>query len=205
MERKNITTEQIILEAAEKVFLDKGYSGAKTTEIAKVAGVNHAMLHYYFRTKENLFNQVFEQKAGFFLDTFKDAFRLELPFTEKIKRSVEIHFDKIGENPKVPMFVLREIVANKEKRNFILNRIIPSASFVFEELEKVINEEIAKGNIAPVKAIDLLLNIAALNVLTHIAAQVYFDGDKGMNEEIRDFLEQRKQNNVAVILKSLQP
>jgi AcrR family transcriptional regulator len=205
MKAKNTAAEQNILEAAEKVFLDKGYAGAKTTEIAKRAGVNHAMLHYYFRTKENLFNQVFEQKAGLFLDTFRDAFRLDLPFTEKIKRSVEMHFDKIGENPKVPMFVLREIVASREKRDFIMHRIIPAAAAVFGELESVIHEETATGNIAPVKVIDLLLNIASLNVLTHIAAQVYFDGGRRSSRELRDFLEQRKQNNVAVILKSLQP
>jgi AcrR family transcriptional regulator len=204
MEIKNTNTEQAILDAAEKVFMDKGYSGAKTTEIAKVAGVNHAMLHYYFRTKENLFNRVFEKKAGFFLSAFKEAFQTDLPFFEKIKKCVETHFDKIGENPKAPMFILREIIANKEKRDFILNKLIPVASFVFEELEKLIREEIDKGTIRPVKSVDLLINIASLNVLTFIAAQVYFDFDNGMNDEARNFLAQRKKNNVEVILKSLQ-
>jgi AcrR family transcriptional regulator len=205
MEIENTNTEQIILEAAEKVFMDKGYAGAKMTEIAKVAGVNHAMLHYYFRTKENLFNQVFEKKAGFFLSAFKEAFQSDLPFLEKIKRSVEIHFDKIGENPKIPMFILREVVTNKEKRDFILKRIVPASAFVFVELERLIDEEIAKGAIPPIKPVDLILNIASLNVLTYIAAQVYFDLEKGMNEETRNFLAQRKQNNVEVILRSLKP
>jgi AcrR family transcriptional regulator len=202
---KQTNSEQAILEAAEQVFMDKGYSGAKMTDIAQIAGVNHAMLHYYFRTKENLFNRVFEEKAGFFLGALKNAFQLDLPFFEKIEKCVETHFDKIGENPKAPMFILREIVANKEKKDFILKRIIPAASFVFEELEKLIREETAKGTIAPVNPIDLLVNIASLNVLTFIAAQAYFDFDKGMNDEIRNFLAQRRKNNVTVILKSLQP
>ncbi|MDR1372127.1 MAG: TetR/AcrR family transcriptional regulator [Dysgonamonadaceae bacterium] len=205
MEIKNTNTEQTILAAAEKVFMDKGYSGTKTTEIAKEAGVNHAMLHYYFRTKENLFNRVFEKKAELFLSAFKDAFSSDLPFFEKIKKCVETHFDKIGENPKTPMFVLREVVVNKEKRDFILGKVIPAASFVLEELDKLIREEIAKGTITPIKPIDLLINIASLNVLTFIAAQVYFDFDKGMNDENRNFLLHRKKNNVDVILKSLQP
>ena len=57
------TREAAILKAAEEEFLTKGYAGARTTEIAKVAGVSHTMLHYYFRTKENLFNCVYEQKV----------------------------------------------------------------------------------------------------------------------------------------------
>ena len=58
-EKEDVNTEQAIMEAAEKEFLDKGYTLTKTTEIARIAGVNHAMLHYYFRTKDNLFEKVF--------------------------------------------------------------------------------------------------------------------------------------------------
>jgi AcrR family transcriptional regulator len=203
VELKSANTEQIILEAAERIFIDKGYIGAKTTEIAKEAGVNHAMLHYYFRTKENLFNKIFEKKASFFLGSFKEAFQSDLSFFEKIKLIVEEHFDRIGMNPKIPLFVLREMVSNKEKKDFILKKIIPAGLFVFEELEKIVDEEIAKGTVLSVKPLDLLLNIASLNVLSYMAAQVYFDFDKGMNSEICEFLARRKKNNVEVILKSL--
>ena len=110
IEAKN--TEQIILEAAEKLFLDKGYAATKTTEIAQEAGINHAMLHYYFRTKENLFNKIFENKVQYFLSSFTSAFNQDLPFLEKIKLSVENHFDFIGTNPKIPMFIMREGVCS---------------------------------------------------------------------------------------------
>jgi AcrR family transcriptional regulator len=205
MEIKNANTEQTILDAAEKVFMDKGYSGAKMVEIAKTAGVNHALLHYYFRTKENLFNRVFEKKAEVLLSSFKTSFETDLPFFEKIKKSVEMHFDFIGNNPKIPMFILREIVSNKEKRDFILEKIIPQGYLVFEKLDKLIGEEVAKGTIAPVRAIDLIMNIGALNVLSYVAAQVYFSFDAGTAGELHKFLEQRKKNNIEVILKSLQP
>lgn len=62
-EIKDRNTEQNILDAAEAIFLEKGYSGTTTTEIAKRAGVNHAMLHYYYRTKENLFEIIFEKQV----------------------------------------------------------------------------------------------------------------------------------------------
>ena len=144
METNNQNTEQIILEAATEVFLDKGFLGAKTTEIAQKADVNHALLHYYFRTKENLFNKVFENKAFDFLNVFKKTFDKNLSFLEKVEEIVGAHFDFIATDPKIPMFIIREVVANKEKRDFILKQIIPVGSSIFENMEKLISEEVAK-------------------------------------------------------------
>ena len=204
MELGNKNTEQIILEAAEKLFLDKGFAATKTTEIAQEAGVNHAMLHYYFRTKENLFNKIFENKTQYFLSSFSTAFSQELPFREKIKLSVETHFDFIGTNPKLPMFIMREIVSNKEKREYLLQffqqEIIPKVSTTLNKLTQTIKDEAEKGNIQPVDPIDLILNIASLNVFAYITGQVFFDADK---VGLKAYLEQRKKNNVEVILRSL--
>ncbi|MDR1984669.1 MAG: TetR/AcrR family transcriptional regulator [Prevotellaceae bacterium] len=205
MELKNANTEQLILDAAEKIFLDKGFSGAKTTDIANAAGVNHALLHYYFHTKENLFNKVFENKADLLLMTFKTSFDTDLPFLEKIRITIESHFDFIGVNPKIPMFILREVVSNKEKRDFIIEKIFPRAYSVLEQLRKSIDEEVGKGTISPVEPIDLMMNIASLNVLSYVAAQVYFNFGNENTDELNKFLSQRKKNNVEVILKSLKP
>ena len=109
MKEETSNTEQSILKAAEKEFLKKGFSGSKTTEIAKEAGVTHAMLHYYFRTKENLFNKVFEEKARQLADTFLSRVDESLPFLEKIKCFIEAHFDLLTANPELPLFIYREI------------------------------------------------------------------------------------------------
>ena len=103
MKEETSNTEQSILKAAEKEFLKKGFSGSKTTEIAKEAGVTHAMLHYYFRTKENLFNKVFEEKAKQLADTFLSRVDESLPFLEKIKCFIEAHFDLLTANPELPL------------------------------------------------------------------------------------------------------
>ena len=206
MDAKQTNTEQAILDAAEKVFLDKGYVGAKTTDIAKLAGVNHALLHYYFRSKENLFNVVFEKKADFLLNSFSEAFEQEKPFLEKLKLSIETHFDFIGEMPKLPMFIIREIISNKERKEFILSKIMPRGVTIFSRLEKAIEQEIEKGTICPVMASNLVLNIASLNVFAYISAQIFFEDDTDTeNSKFRSFLEQRKRNNVELILKGLQP
>jgi len=199
---ENKNTEQTILEAAEKLFLDKGSAATKTTEIAHEAGINHAMLHYYFRTKDNLFNKIFENKAQYFLSSFTHAFSQELPFREKIGLAVETHFDFIGTNPKIPMFIMREIVSNEEKREFILQKMMPIGLSIFNKLEQTIKEEVEKGNLQPVNPVDLVLNIASLNVFAYITGQIFFGTDE---TGLKTFLEQRKKNNVEVILKSLTP
>jgi AcrR family transcriptional regulator len=204
MELKTTNTEQLILETAEKLFLERGYTGVSCMEIAKEAGVNHALLHYYFRTKEKLFNQIFEQKATQLLGFFAEAFDRDLPFFEKVKIGIEMHFDFLVQQPELPLFVLREVVQNKERKEQIIQKAFPVGQRIYKIITPAIEEEVKKGVIRPVKAIDLLLNIASLNVFAFVAVQVFFDiKSDGKSAAIRQFLAQRKKNNVETIIQSL--
>ena len=204
MEVTNQNTEQILLEAAEKLFIEKGFDGAKMTEIARLAGVNHALLHYYFRTKENLFNQIFEQKASQILKSFLTVTDDDAPFFEKLKDGIEAHFDFISKNPKLPLFVLREVVLDKSRRVFLEKNLFPMGEMLYKNFKTSIRKEVKKGTIRPVKALDLLLNIVSLNIFAFIAAQIMFDMDAEENQKkIQIFLEERKRNNVKLIINSL--
>jgi AcrR family transcriptional regulator len=206
MELKTNNKEQIILEVAEKLFIEKGYAGTKTTDIAKEAGVNHALLHYYFRTKENLFNQIFEQKVSQIWGSFTIAFDSDSSFFEKIKDVIETHFEVLNKSPKLPLFILREIVTDNDRKAFILKKLMPVGKNVYKKLKSAIREEMQKGAICPVKTTDLLLNIASLNVFAFVAAQVLFDLDAEKDRKrVRIFLEERKRNNVELIINSLKP
>ncbi|MDR0873489.1 MAG: hypothetical protein LBN27_08525, partial [Prevotellaceae bacterium] len=155
-------------------------------------------------TKEKLFDTVFENKAIEFLTIFKKSVDKDLPFIKKVKEFVETHFDFIEKMPKVPLFLMREVIANKEKRDFILSKILPLGISAFDKLENLIKTEAEKGHIRQVKALDLMLNIASLNVMTFVLAQVYYGFDNQTDKNLQDFLAQRKLNNVELILRSLQ-
>ena len=103
-------TEERILKAAENEFFTKGFAGARTTAIAENAGVTHAMLHYYFRTKEQLFNTVLKRNIE---KMYKVMFAVfvedDRPFSERLAEGVGRHFDALAENPLLPRFVLNEI------------------------------------------------------------------------------------------------
>ena len=204
MDLKTGGKEQLILEVAENLFIEKGYAGTKTTEIASDAGVNHALLHYYFRTKENLFSKIFEQKAVQLLESFNINIDENSSFFDKIKEAIEAHFDFLCKNPKLPFFILREIVSDKERKAFMLKNLFPIGAELLQKFKTVIRNEIQKGVIRPIKTIDLLLNIVSLNVFTFVAAQIFFDMDSEEDQEkIRIFLEERKKNNVELIINSL--
>jgi AcrR family transcriptional regulator len=204
MQSNNQNTEQIILEAAEKLFIEKGFDGAKTTEIARLAGVNHALLHYYFRTKENLFNCVFERIAADLVGFFNIAFEGETPFFEKLKRAIELHFDCLATRIDLPMFVIREVIQKKERKAYFLKQIFPIAKRVLAKMHSDMKREVKKGTIRPVKAQNLLLNIAALNVFAFIGAEILFEvKDENKSGALKRFLDDRKQNNVNTIINSL--
>ena len=204
MDIKPINTEQAILEAAEKIFIQKGYAESRTTEIAEAAGVNHALLHYYFRTKEALFERIFQKKATQMLDFFVKAFDSDLPFFEKIKFGIENHFDFLAQNPTLPFFIMREIIQNEERRQVVHQRLVPMAFEMIERISVLVQEEVDKRTIRPVLAQDLLLNIISLNVFSFIALQMFFEIDSDPQSQIFiQFLKERKKNNVETIINSI--
>jgi len=102
-------TRQKIFRAAAEIFEEKGYTGARMQEIADRAGINKALLHYYFRTKEQLFRAVFHVLLKKMFEKIFSIFSEEIPFKEKIKRFLDEHIEFMIKNAKLPIFVLNEL------------------------------------------------------------------------------------------------
>ena len=127
-------TESRILQAAEEEFLLKGLEGARTTAIAERAGVTHAMLHYYFRTKNmlfdisriaHLFERIIEEKMRNAGNIMQAVFVLgDMPLMERVKRGVEQHFDFIAANPNLPRFVIQEIYSHPERHEIMRSQVL---------------------------------------------------------------------------------
>jgi TetR/AcrR family transcriptional regulator len=103
------STEEKIYEAARKVFIQKGMDGARMQEIADEAGMNKALLHYYFRSKENLFKAVFKDIFTKFFNKVREVLTSDLPIREKLCVFVDNWIDMIQANPYVPQFIINEI------------------------------------------------------------------------------------------------
>lgn len=103
------TTEQKILEAARQVFLKKGMDGARMQEIANETGINKALLHYYYRSKDKLFEAVFNEIFTQFITKISLVLLSDAPVKEKMSLFVDSFIDKIAANPFVPQFIIGEI------------------------------------------------------------------------------------------------
>lgn len=198
--------EQSILDAAEKLFLENGFKSTSTTQIAKEVGCNQALVHYYFRTKDNLFNRIFEKKFGDFFQVIFDTTLLEqLNFTQKIRHICESHFDLLNENPKIPMLILNELSRRPDHIALLREKLHVLPEKLFEIMEKDMQTEIDAGRIRQVNFMDIVLTMVSLNVslftLLPMAAQV-LQIDENQQKAL---LAYRRNENVEIILKYLQP
>ncbi len=198
--------EHVILAAAKEEFLDKGYDGARTTSIARNAGVTHAMLHYYFKTKEQLFERIFHETMGMLVKGVLEVFtQTEKPFKERMAEALDIHFEVIRQNPRLPLFMIREVASRPERFAVIKNVICTFAGNLLATMQKDINQAVSNGDINPIDATTLLLDMISLNVFPFVIKPV-FETVTGLDLNAESsFWEQRKAENIELIMRRLTP
>ncbi len=200
-----LNMEQTILETATELFLRKGFKATSTTEIAKEAGCNQALVHYYYRTKDRLFEAIFQQKVKYFIGALLDIGKAELPFLEKLEKKVISHFEAIESNPRLPLFFLNELSANPDRIETIKQAVGNLPQQAVDQLEAELNSEIEKGIIRPISVGDLLMTIVSLNIMAFMGAPMFKVMTGISDKEYQKFLKQRKMENVRLVLKSLEP
>lgn len=159
---KNI--EKRILWVAERLFLEKGFSGTSTTEIAKAVGCNQALIHYYFRTKEKLFWDVFSPKMEQLVEYLDAPLEEEGDFFQRIRNIIEFYFGMLSLDERLAPFIVGELLMNPSRWNFFRERFLQSESRseAYGKFDQMVREEIAKGTIRPVETIDLVLDVMSL-------------------------------------------
>lgn len=206
MDSQQNNTEQRILEAAEREFMDKGFAGARTTAIAQAAGVTHAMFHYYFRTKEKLFERILSEKVMLIRDIMLDSIgNTDMSLYDKVRETVAKHLDFLAAHPDLPRFLINEIVYHPERRQYLLSVINTNAPLLVANLQHQIDSLADRGECRRVDARMLILDIISLNLLSFVAAPMVnlLLGD--LVADRQTFIEMRKKENVDTILRKLRP
>jgi TetR/AcrR family transcriptional regulator len=198
-------TEKTILEAAEQLFLDKGFALTSTTEIAEKAGCNQALIHYYFRTKEKLFEAIFEEKARIIFSNVVEVSDSADSFEEGLSRAIEVHFDMLRKNPRLPFLVINELTTNPSRLEMVKAIVRPKIEGVYSRLERWIAEEVAKGGIRPIEPFDLIYDIITLNAAIFLAAPIFKQALNIDKAAFDKYLDARKKANVEFIINSLRP
>ena len=197
--------ESIILETAERLFLDKGFALTSTTEIAREAGCNQALVHYYFRTKEQLFIRIFEEKIKIFAGAFFSIDEKPGTFLEKLTRKIEAHFDIIAQNPKIPFLIINEITTNPQRIKALHQSIGEYPASIIRKVNEELEEAIAQGEVRPITVLDLILTVLSLNVLPQLLRPILEEVMPLPPEEVQKLIARRKEENVKLIINSLRP
>lgn len=184
------TTEQKILEAAEEVFHEKGFDGARMQEIAEQAGINKGLLHYYFKTKDKLFEAIFSAALNRMVSRILSILELEIPLDEKIDLVVDQYMGMLLKNPSMPRFVLNNL--NKNPDQFIARHFKKEVKDAFAEFAVSVQKEAGEGRIREIDARHLFMNILAMIIFPFVARpliQVVFGAD---NAEFKELMAERK-------------
>lgn len=166
-DKKDSTTEVRLLAAAKKVFTTKGLAGARMQDIADEAGINKAMLHYYFRDKDKLFEMIFLEEAGKFFPKINKIFESDVTLFEKIEQFVNEYIDEMLANPYLPWFILNEL--NRDADQFLSKiwdmKHRPNPTKLLQQIER----EVKKGTIKKIHPIHLLMNLLSMTIFPFIA------------------------------------
>lgn len=203
MGREEKHMEQLILEAAEKLFLEQGFEKTTTGQIANVAGCNQALVHYYYRTKNNLFDRIFEEKirmvASRLLSIGLDGITIE----EKVTQIICTHFEVFRENPRLAPFLIKEVLSDPDKFDYLIEKLKHYPESVLLQLDKDLEESAGKGLIRPARAADLMLTIMSLNITPFLLKPMLQKGLDIPEEEFQKILEHRKQETITTVLARL--
>src|SRR6478752_531466 len=152
-------TEQLIKKTAKKVFFQKGFLDATTQEIADEAGVNRALIHYYFRSREQLLDTLIEESVREKKEKMRAILTSSLTFREKIAQYIDVMIDRGIEYPYMENFLITEM-ARKPEQMKLLCAIdkVKSSDLIKKELE----EEIANGSEAPVTSQHFMINLSSM-------------------------------------------
>lgn len=182
--------EVTIMNAAREVFLKRGYDGARMQEIADTAGINKALLHYYFRSKDKLFMAIFNEAFHHFLPRIALYFQADMPLLEKIEKISVLYITLLSQNPYIPMFVLHEVQNNPD---LIVDKLQKEGGIDPVLINKQIQKEVKAGVIRPVDFRQVIVSMIAMCVFPFAAKPMLMKFLFQDNEAAWDqFIEERK-------------
>ena len=196
-----ISTEDKILSSAQKIFHNKGFDGTRMQEIADKAKINKGLLHYYFKSKEKLFESVFNIALKQMLEKLNTTLKEDVDLFTKIENLVDRYITVLSKNTFIPNFIFHEINRNPDffnKRIKTLNSLEGIKIF-----EHQIKKEIAKDSIIEIKPKQLIINIISMSIFPFIAKPMAKGILEISEKEFKDIIQERKKNVAEFTIRAI--
>ena len=195
------STEEKIYDAARQIFILKGMEGARMQEIADAAGMNKALLHYYFRSKENLFKAVFKDIFAKFFSRVKGTLNSDITAKEKLIIFIDNYIDLIAANPYVPQFIINEI--NRDPK--VLKSMMLESGAEPQMILSMFLNEVQSNNLSKIDPRHIVVSLLGMLIFPFagrpLLQMIYFDDDAVAYNQ---FLIERKVIVKNMILKFIE-
>jgi AcrR family transcriptional regulator len=184
------STEEKIKEAASKLFTQKGFAATRTRDIADEAGINLALLNYYFRSKQKLFDIIMMENFRHFIKGISFNFLAQgIPLEQKLSRIVTMYIDFLTENPDLPLFILNELRNNPTQLAGIIDSEIgPSRAEFFDTLKQAATT----GQIG-FNPVHLMANLVGLTIFPFVARPILQKVADVDDNQFNELMQQRKE------------
>ncbi len=204
MSDTTVNTEAKIIEAATNEFMTKGYAGARTTSIAETAGVTHGMLHYYFRTKDKLFERIISEKIEMLISIITDTVATSgNDIFELLRNIIDRHLDFLAANPLLPGFLIHEIQERPESKELFIKYLKSDLTLMLCNVQAMIDRNAAEGKCRKIDSRQLMLDMACLNILPFMATPILSSLLPEVATISKEFVELRKQQNYETLANKL--
>lgn len=192
------STEQKILRAAEQVFMRAGYDGSRMQEIADIAGINKAMLHYYFRSKDLLFERIFEEKFSLFFPKVQEMVNNTVSFKEKVCKYAELHIKLLSENPYLPLFIINTV----HKNNSFLQKLPVEIIVRFVESYYL---DLSAEKVREINPMQFLMSVMGMCVFPFLAKPIFCKAAQLSDKDFELLMQNRIQEVQSYITIILEP
>ncbi len=193
---KELTTEEKIIESARKLFTQKGFSATRTRDIAEEAGINLALLNYYFRSKQNLFQIIIEEKFDVLFGMIGPILsNTNISLEEKIETLVTNYTNLLLENEDLPFFVLSELKSNE----FILEKVKQNAKM----LSQPTIENQLKERGFTISTLNFIMNIVSMTMFPFLSKPLFVSTGLVKEEDFANFVINRKQHIPTWVMNTL--
>lgn len=180
-----------IIEVAKQMFLEYGYKNTNMSDIATNIGINRTALHYYYNTKEKLFQAVFGTIIATFLPKIQDILLTQEPFFEKLDKIIDIYFEIFLSTPFLPSFILGEI--NRDVNQLLSTAYNIGFGSYIKLISEKISEEMEKGNIKEIPIHIVLMSFISQLTFPFIAKNLIEEILKPDNKKLEDIIENWKE------------
>lgn len=207
MIEEELNAEERILAAARKIFVKKGYDGARMQAIADEAGINKAMLHYYFRNKDLLYERIFVEFTGKLFPNINAVLSNEsLDIFEKVEKFVETYIHFLAQNPDIPIFIIGEMSKRPEVLQKVFNeKEAKNEAPMVAKFAMELMQESAKGKIKAMNPFHFMISVVSMCAFPFAAKPMVQIIMKMSEEDFNLFVQERKKEIVTLLHSAMRP